>query len=213
MIRVLIADDHAIVRRGLRQILSEERDLVVEAEAGSGDELLRALAQYSVDVVVLDLSMPGRNGLEVLADVRRERPKLPVLILSMHREDQLAVRALAAGAAGYVSKDSAPVELLQAIRKVVRGGRYVSETLAESLALQLQEAPPDVARLSDREFEVLRQLAAGRRVKEIAADLALSSKTVSTYRARILEKLELRTNADLTLFAAARGLVPGAEVR
>lgn len=209
MIHLLIVDDHAVVRRGLRQILQDEPGLAVQAEAADGHEALEAVRARSFDVVVLDVSMPGRNGLEVLEEIRRARPSLPVLILSVHPEEQLALRLLKAGAAGYVSKDSAPEELVTAIRRVAKGGKYMSPTLADRLVehLQAPAAEPRHESLSDREFEVLLALAGGQRIKEIAAHHNLSVKTVSTYRARVLRKLGVQSNAELTLYAARQGLI------
>jgi two-component system invasion response regulator UvrY len=209
VINLLIVDDHAVVRRGLRQILQDEPGLSVQAEAADGYEALKAVRARSFDVVVLDVSMPGRNGLEVLEELRRERPTLPVLILSVHPEEQLALRLLKAGAAGYLSKDSAPEELVTAIRRVAKGGKYMSATLADRLVehLQTPAAEPRHESLSDREFEVLLALAGGQRIKEIAARHNLSVKTVSTYRARVLRKLGVQSNAELTLYAARQGLI------
>lgn len=212
MIRVLIADDHAVVRRGLRQILQDEPGIAVDAEAANGDEALEAVRKRSFDVVVLDVSMPGRHGLEVLDEFRRLWPSLPVLILSVHPEDQLALRLLKAGAAGYLSKDSAPEELVKAIRRVAKGGKYLSANLADRMVARLQTpvSEPPHESLSGREFEVLLALAGGERVKEIAARHDLSIKTVSTYRARILRKLGVQSNAELTLYAVRSGLIaPG----
>lgn len=214
MIRVLIADDHAVVRRGLREILQEEPGLAVAAEASDGDEALEAVRRVKLDVVVLDVTMPGRNGLETLGEIRRRRPSLPVLVLSVHPEDQFALRLLKAGAAGYLCKDSAPEELVKAIRRVAEGGKYMSPSLADRLVSQLQApaAEPLHGSLSAREFEVLLALASGRRVKEIAARHNLSVKTISTYRSRVFRKLGVESNADLTLYAVRQKLIgPGSE--
>ncbi|MBI3799493.1 MAG: response regulator transcription factor [Deltaproteobacteria bacterium] len=209
MVKILIADDHAVVRRGLKQIMTDEPDLLVVGEAQTAQQALELVRQQAWDVVVLDITMPGRSGLEVLKELQRERPKLPVLVLSMHPEEQFAVRALKAGAAGYLTKESAPGELVTAIRKVLGGGRYVSATLAETLAFELAVAPDQSPHetLSNREYEVFRLLAAGKTVSEIAAQLFLSVKTISTYRARILEKMNLKHNAELIRYAVTRGLV------
>lgn len=210
MIKVLIADDHAVVRRGLKQILEETRDIVVKGEATNATEVLEKIrCSAPWDVVVLDITMPGRSGLDILKDIRLEQPKLPVLILSMHSEDQYAVRVLKAGAAGYLTKESAPDELVKAIRKVVSGGKYVSPTLAEKLATQvdIDAAQPLHHSLSDREHEVLCLLASGKTPTQIAGDLRLSIKTVSTYRTRILEKMRLKTSAELMHYAIKNGLV------
>ncbi|MCU0586847.1 MAG: response regulator transcription factor [Syntrophobacteraceae bacterium] len=208
MIRVLVADDHAIVRQGLKLILSEEFDSLVLGEACSGRELLQLVDRDDWDIVVLDITLSDRNGLDILKDLKLQRPKLPVLILSMHSEDQFAVRSLKAGASGYMTKENVPEELVKAIKKVLGGGRYVSATLAEKLAFELdaQVRPPHEA-LSDREYQVLRMIASGRTVSEIAEELALSVKTISTYRARVLEKLRMKTNAELTHYAIRNSLV------
>ena len=209
MIRVLIADDHTVVRQGLKQILSEDPQLTVVGEAADGNEVLAALETLSVDALVLDITMPGRNGLDVLKEVKRKRPTLPVLVLSMHPEDQFAIRILRAGAAGYITKESAPEELVGALRKVCSGGKYVSPQLAERLAVFIEDETtrPPHEKLSDREFEVLRMLALGKTVTEVAEELLLSVKTVSTYRARVLEKMKMASNADLTRYALQNGLI------
>lgn len=209
MIRALIADDHAVVRQGLKQILGDMPEMVVAGEATTGQEVLDKVRAETWDVVVLDISMPDRSGLDVLKQLRSERPKLPVLVLSMHSEDQYAMRVLKAGASGYLTKDSAPDELVKAIRKVVSGGRYVSSFLAEKLAFEIgtdsSRLPHET--LSDREFQVLRLIAAGESVTEIAAELYLSVKTVSTYRARMLEKMNLATTAELIHYAMQNHLI------
>jgi DNA-binding NarL/FixJ family response regulator len=210
----LIADDHAVVRRGLREILQEEPGLAVVAEAADGREALEAVRRMTLDVVVLDVTMPGRNGIEALDAIRRLRPSLAVLVLSVHPEDQFALRLLKAGAAGYLCKDSAPDELVKAIRRVAQGGKYISPSLTDSLVSQLQApaAEPLHGSLSAREFEVLLALASGRRVKEIAARHNLSVKTVSTYRSRVFRKLGVQSNAALTLYAVRQGLIgPGSD--
>jgi two-component system invasion response regulator UvrY len=209
MIRALIADDHAVVRQGLKQILGDTPEMLVAGEATNGQEVLDKVRAEPWDVVVLDISMPDRSGLDVLKQLRSERPKLPVLVLSMHSEDQYAVRVLKAGASGYLTKDSAPDELVKAIRKVVSGGRYVSSLLAEKLAFEIgtdsSRLPHET--LSDREFQVLRGIAAGKSVTEIAAELYLSPKTVSTYRARLLQKMNLGTTAELIHYAMQNHLI------
>jgi len=203
MINVLIADDHAVVRQGLKQILQETQDMHLAGEAADGHEALALTRSAQWDVLVLDLTMPGLGGLDVLKEVQAERPHAPVLILSMHAEDQFAVRLLKAGAAGYLNKETAPEELIQAIRKVVDGGKYISTVLAERLAFEMDpnSDKPRHESLSDREFQVLRLLASGKAVKEIAEELSLSPKTISTYRARILDKMNMRTNAELIHYA------------
>ena len=209
MINVLIADDHTVVRQGLKQILSEDPQLTVVGEAVDGNEVLTALETLKVDALVLDITMPGRNGLDVLKEVKRKRPTLPVLVLSMHPEDQFAIRILRAGAAGYITKESAPEELVGALRKVCSGGKYVSPQLAEKLAVFIEDKTtrPPHEKLSDREFEVLRMLALGKTVTEVAEELLLSVKTVSTYRSRVLEKMKMTSNADLTRYALQNDLM------
>jgi DNA-binding NarL/FixJ family response regulator len=207
--RILIADDHAVVRRGLKQILAEAFKGSVFGEATNSQEALERVWKEPWDVVILDLTMPGRSGLDVLKEIKRERPKLPVLILSMHPEDQFAVRLLKAGASGYMTKESAPEELVGAVKKAVAGGRYVSVPLAEKLASLIvhdaQAAPHES--LSDREFLILRMIASGKPVSAIARDLALSVKTVSTYRARLLEKMSMTNNSELVHYAFQNQLV------
>lgn len=208
--KILIADDHAVVRRGLQQILLDAYESPVFGEATNGQEALDILANEEWDVVILDISMPGRSGLDVLKEIRKHRPNLPVLVLSIHPEDQFAVRVLRAGAAGYMTKETAPEELVNAIAKVIDGGTYVSPSLAEILALDLQRDTSDVLphiRLSDREYEVMLMIASGKSVSEIADELSLSVKTISTYRARILEKVHMKSNAELTRYAITHGLV------
>jgi DNA-binding NarL/FixJ family response regulator len=209
MIKVLVADDHAVVRRGLRQILAETSDILVGGEAESTSEVLALLRHGRFDAVVLDLHLKGQSGLELLADLRREFPSLPVLILTMYPEEQYAIRAVRAGAAGFLTKESAPDKLIEAVRKVAAGGRYVSAALAEKLAAFVAKgaggAPHEV--LSNREFQILRLIASGRTVSEIAMQLSLSVKTVSTHRARILAKMNMRTSAELTHYAVKNGLV------
>ena len=209
MIKVLIADDHAVVRSGLKQILAETSDIVVAGEAVNGREVLQKLEQQHWDVLVLDITMPGRGGLEVLKDIKHLKPELPVLVLSMHAEEQFATRTLKAGAAGYLNKESAPEELVKAIRKVLAGGKYVSATQAERMVGELtgdgDKLPHEL--LSDREYEILCLIASGKTPTEMARELSLSVKTVSTYRARILEKMNLTTNAQLTHYAIKGGLV------
>jgi two-component system invasion response regulator UvrY len=209
MIRVLVADDHAVVRRGLVQILDEAPDMAVAGEASTGHQVLQAVRRCDYDVLVLDIAMPEGGGLEALQQLRSLKPDLPILILSMYSERQYAVRALKAGAVGYLTKESAPGELVAAIRQVAQGKRYVTRTLAEKLAVSLEgeakKEPHDT--LSDREYQVMCLLAAGRTVTEVAADLWLSSKTVSTYRSRILKKLNLKTTSEIVRYALERGLV------
>jgi two-component system, NarL family, invasion response regulator UvrY len=209
MKRILIIDDHEIVRDGLKKILNEQPDDKTFGEASTAAEALRLVAEQDWDVVVLDLSLGGRSGLEVLKELKQIRPRLPVLILSMHSEEQYARRAFRAGAAGYITKDSPRAELVKAINKVAAGGRYVSPALAEELVIDLErrsDGPPHET-LSDREFEVLCLIASGKTVGEIASLLSLSDSTISTYRARILEKMGMKTNAELTHYAIQNSLV------
>jgi len=207
--RILIADDHAVFRRGLAETLGEAFSRVTFGEAKTAQETLEHVRRQDWDVVILDISMPGKSGLDILDDLHRLRPKLPVLLLSMHPESQYARRALKSGAAGYLTKESVPEELKEAVRRVQAGGRYVSATLAETLAFDLRRAPdtPVHELLSDREFQVLRMIASGRTVKQIADDIALSVKTVSTYRARILLKTGMKTTAELIRYALQTHLV------
>ena len=205
--RILLVDDHAVVRSGIRTILEDHLEAVDVVEAANGDAAL-ALLGDKLDVVVLDLSMPGRSGIDLLAEIKHRHPKLPVLILSFHAEEHFAVRALRAGAAGYLAKSAAPEELVAAVTKVSRGGRYVTEGVAERLAAGLDKTPGALHdSLSDREFDVLRGLASGQSVSDLAAQLHLSVKTISTYRARLLEKMGMASNAELTRYALQNGLV------
>jgi DNA-binding NarL/FixJ family response regulator len=209
MIKVLIADDHAIVREGLKQILADTPDIVVAGEAVNAAQTLERVMKEDWGVVVLDITMPGRSGFDILKDLKAARPGLRVLVQSMHPEDQFALRALKAGAAGYINKESAPDELVKAIRKVNAGGRYVSPALAEKMALRQvsEETRPPHELLSHREYQVLLLIASGKTATQIATQLGLSVKTVSTYRTRILEKMRLETNAQLTHYAIQRRLV------
>jgi two-component system, NarL family, invasion response regulator UvrY len=207
--RVLIADDHAVFRRGLKETLAEAFSRVAFGEAKSAPETVEQVRRQDWDLVILDISMPGKSGLDILDDLKRLRPKLPILLLSMHPEQQFARRALRAGAAGYLTKDSVTEELKEAVKKIVAGGRYVSATLAEKLAVDLRRGAdrPLYELLSDREFQVLRMIASGKTVKDISEELTLSVKTVSTYRARILEKTGMKTNAELIRYALQTQLV------
>lgn len=207
--RILIVDDHAVVRDGLKTIFDETPGAAVFGEASTAQEALNLVAGENWDIVVLDIALGARNGLEVLRELKRIRPKLAVLIFSMHSEEQYARRAFKAGAAGYVTKGSSRAELVQAIMKVADGRRYVSSALAEKLVLDIErgtDRPPHEA-LSDREFEVMCLIASGKTVREIALLLSLSDKTISTYRARILEKMDMKTSAELTHYAIQNGLV------
>jgi len=209
MIRVVVVDDHAVVREGLKRIIAENPGMAVTGEAGDGFEAINVVQKTSCDVVVLDISMPNKSGLDVLKQLQVDHPRLPVLVLSMHAEDQYAVRVLRAGAAGYLTKESAPARLVQAIRKVVRGGKYVSPALAQKLVFDLESGSERPAHelLSDREYQVLCMLSSGKTVTDIANELALSIKTISTYRVRLLEKLKMKNNAELTRYAIKESLV------
>ena len=207
--RILITEDHAVVREGLKLILADHFKKAVFGEARNATEALALVWKEKWDVVVLDITMPGRSGLEVLKEIKRSRPRLPVLVLSMHPEDQFAVRLLKAGAAGYLTKESAGQELVGAIKKVVGGGRYISPSLAERMAsyltIDVRKAPHE--RLSDREFLILRMFASGKQVSQVAKELTISVSTVSTYRTRILEKMDMKNNAELTHYALQKELV------
>lgn len=209
MIKILIADDHAIVRKGLKQIVSETPDIIVIDEASTGYEVVDKVRGNDYDAVILDISMPGGDGLDILKQIKKVKSKIPILVLSVHPEDQYAVRALRAGAAGYLTKESAPDELITAIRRVSGGRKYVSSQLAEKLALHIEvdseKKPHEI--LSDREYQVLCMIASGKSVKDVAAELCLSVKTISTYRTRILEKMRMKNNAALTHYAIKHGLV------
>ncbi len=209
MLRILIADDHPVVRQGLRQTIAETSDMVVVDEAGNGWEVLSKVRASSYDVVLLDISMPGRSGMDILKELKDERPGLPVLILSIHPEEQYALRAFKAGASGYLTKESAPDELVAAIRKISTGGKYISSSLAEILASELGTSNEELLHktLSNREYQVMRMIALGKTVTEIAEELSLSVKTVSTYRSRILEKMKMKNNAEITYYAVKNRLV------
>ena len=208
VIRILIADDHPVVRQGIRLIISSAGDIVVAAEASDGRELLEAARTIPHDVVLLDLSMPATDGLDLLKQLKRERPKTPILILTMSPEDQFAIRALKAGAAGYLMKESAPPELVSAIRRVMAGGRYLTPRVAEKLAdhLASDSERPLHEMLSDREYQVMRMIAAGKPTRQIATELALSVKTLGTYRARIFEKMRMKSPAELAAYVVRNGI-------
>jgi two-component system, NarL family, invasion response regulator UvrY len=210
MIRVLVSDDHALLRAGAKEIVLRGFQDAVCGEAANGEEVLAQVKAQKWDLVILDVSMPGRSGVEILGELRRLHPKLPILVLSVHPEDQYGKRMLRAGASGYMNKDVAPDELINAIRKVLAGGRYVSPTLAEKLAMDMSSSGgegPSHETLSDREFEVLRMIASGKAVGQIAEEIHLSVATVSTYRARILLKLNMSTTAELIRYAIENHLV------
>lgn len=207
--KILLADDHPVVRRGLRQLLQEHQGFDVVAEVSTGQEALAYTRAHECDVVVLDISMPGMNGLETLKQLHGERPLLPILMLSIYPSEQFAIRSFRAGAAGYLCKEASPDELVEAVGKVYGGGRYVSPEFANRLVIESSDRPGRLGheRLSDREFQVLRALAAGRTVSEVARQLRLSVKTISTHRANLLRKLGLRTTADLIKYALEQGLL------
>ncbi|MGB8648767.1 MAG: response regulator transcription factor [Anaerolineae bacterium] len=209
LLKILIADDHAVVRQGLRLILAEAFKKAVFGEAQNSQELLDLVRKGRWDALVMDLTMPGVNGLDLLKQIKYEHPEVPVLILSMHPEEQYAVRTLKAGAAGYLTKESASEELVNALHKILRGGKYINASVAEKLLLDLgkdSERPPHEL-LSDREYQVMFMIAMGKKVGQIAQELSLSVKTVSTYRVRVLEKMNMKTNAELTHYAIQNNLV------
>jgi two-component system invasion response regulator UvrY len=207
--KILIVDDHAVVRQGIKQIITDMDTPVEVAEAGNGSDAIRMLREGAWDMVLLDINLPGKNGIEVLKQIKSEWKKLPVLMLSMYSEDQYAMRAIRSGASGYMTKETAPDELLSAISKVTRGGRYISAAVAEKLVFEQDETCDELPHhvLSDREYEVLRLIASGKTVSEIADQLLLSVKTISTYRSRILEKMKMKHNAELTHYAIKQELV------
>jgi len=209
MIKVLLVDDHTIVREGLRQILEEASDIAVADEASNAQEVINKVWNNNYDIVLLDISLPGRSGLDVLKQLKSIKPDLPILILSMHPEEQYAIRSLRAKASGYLTKESASDELIDAIRKVAKGRKYITSSLAEKLAFELEDNSrcPSHKNLSDREFQVMCMIASGKRIKEIADTLSLSVKTISTYRARILKKMNMRNNSQLIHYAIKYGLV------
>jgi two-component system invasion response regulator UvrY len=209
MINTLIADDHAIVRRGIRQIISEDPEITVLGEASNAEEIMSQLYEHDWNVIVLDITMPGKNGLDVLIEIKQKRPEIKVLILSMHPEEEIALRALKTGASGYLNKDSVPGELIKAIRKINDGGKYISSELAESIAFSVDKdlAIPPHELLSEREYQVMCLIASGNTLSQIATELSLSVKTVSTYRTRILEKMQMKSNVELTHYAIKHKLV------
>jgi two-component system invasion response regulator UvrY len=209
MLRILIADDHAIIRKGLKQILFEEYPSAIIEEVNDAEEVIKKTISHEWDIIICDLSMPGRSGLDVVQQVKQNCPRLPVLILSIHPEEQYAIRVLKAGAAGYLSKDAATEELVKAVQRVLQGRKYVSAAIAEKMAveLDLDQTKPLYERLSDREFDVFKFIAAGKTVSDIAGQLSLSITTVSTYRARILVKLDMKSNAELTRYGLENKLI------
>jgi two-component system invasion response regulator UvrY len=209
MIRILIADDHTLVRKGLKQLLLDTKGIEKVDEANDGKETINKVGKKDYDLVLLDISLPGRSGIDVLKQLKSLKPKLPVLILSMHPEEQYAVRSLRAGASGYLTKERAPDELIEAIQKVANGGKYITSSLAEKLAGEIgpSTGKPLHETLSDREYQVMCMIASGKTVKDIAEDLNLSVKTISTHRARILRKMHMDNNAQLTHYAIKHNLV------
>jgi len=209
MIKILIADDHAIVREGLKQIVAEEKDMLVAGEAGNTNEMFELLKEEEFAIIILDISMPGRSGLEALKFLKKNYPEVPALILSMFSEEQYGLRALKAGAAGYLKKVSAPTELVSAIRKIVSGGKYINQSLAEKLADEydsdMKERMHD--KLSDREYQIMCLIASGKSAEEISLDLSISINTVYSYRNRILEKMHLKSNVELTQYALQNKLI------
>ncbi|BAL26319.1 response regulator transcription factor [Azoarcus sp. KH32C] len=213
-LRVLLADDHAIIRDGLKQILADTEDLAVAGEAANGHDLLHLVREQAWDVLVLDISMPGRNGLDLIRLVREEQPRLPILILSMHHEEQYAVRALHAGASGYLTKESDADLLVHAIRRVARGGVYVSDTVAELMARGLMPTTNELPHtsLSDREYQIFHMLVMGQGLTEIANELSLSVKTISTHKTRILQKMAMANTSELIRYAVAHNLVEAGDL-
>jgi len=209
MIKILIADDHAVVREGVKHIFAETPDIKVTGEAGSGQEALQKLGRHEYDLLLLDIAMPGRDGLEILKEIRAQNPRLPVLMLSMFPEEQYALRSLKSGASGYLTKDSIPNELVKAVRKVLKGGNYISSSFSERLLMEIATdvSKPLHERLSDREFQIMKMIASGKTMNEIADELSLSSKTVYTYRTRILEKMGMKNNMEVTHYATKHGLI------
>jgi two-component system, NarL family, invasion response regulator UvrY len=209
MIKILVADDHAVVRKGIEQIIAETADIAVAGEARNGQEVLETALNNEYDLVLLDISMPGRDGLEILKELKQRQPGLAVLMLSMYPEEQYAIRALRSGASGYLTKESAPAELIAAIRKVSTGGKYVSASLAEKLAAKLgnHSERPLHENLSDREYQIMCMIASGKKQTDIAGELSLSIKTISTYRTRLLMKMHMKSNSEITRYALENKLV------
>lgn len=209
MIKVFIADDHAVVRRGIIQILSEEPDIEVVGEAANAEEIMTQLYDKDWDILVLDITMPGKNGLDAMLEIKQRKPEIKILILTMYPEEEIAIRALKTGALGYLTKDSVPGELIKAIRKVQQGSRYISSAIAESIALSFEKNKANLPHetLSDREFQILCLIASGNTLHQIAENLSISVKTVSTYRSRILEKMNMKSNVELAHYAIKHRLV------
>ena len=211
MIKILIADDHTIVRKGLVQLLDDAKDITVTGEARNAADVLNQISEHPFDAIVLDINMPGRSGLDIMKEIKTYRPSLPVLILSMFPEEQYAIRVIKAGAAGYLTKESAPEELMKAIRVVAGGKKYISSSLAEQPADHFDQSmeKPSIERLSDREYETMLKIASGKTLTEIASELSISVKTVSTYRRRILDKLNLNSNVEITQLVIKNNLKTG----
>lgn len=209
MIKIFIADDHVIVRRGIKQILSDESDIIISGEASNTEEIMDHLFDTEWDILILDITMPGRNGLDALIELKQRKPEMKILILSMHPEEELALTALKSGAAGYLNKSSVPGELVKAIRRIYEGGRYITTSLAEKIAFSIDKDPAILLHqnLSEREYQVMCLIASGNTLSEIAEILSLSVKTVSTYRTRILDKMSLHTNVELTHYAIKYKLI------
>lgn len=209
MIKILIADDHPLVREGLSKILKEEIDMEVVCKVSNGYDILKQIDNHTLDIIVMDISMPGISGIDVLNEIRAKSIKIPVLILSMHPEERYAIRVLKCGAAGYITKESAPEELIRAIRKIISGGKYITPTIAEKLAIEIEldKSKSPHEKLSDREFQVFCRIASGKSPQQIAEELCLSLTTISTYRVRILEKMDMKTNAELTHYAFQNHLI------
>jgi two-component system invasion response regulator UvrY len=209
MIKIIIADDHPLIRKGIKDVLEEEMDFNVVADAAFPHEVINGIQEHDPDILITDLSMPGRSGLELISDVRQLYPKLPILVLTMHPEERFAVRALKAGVAGYLTKDTKPEEIVKAVRQIISGRKFITQSIAEKLATELDrdldKLPHEL--LSDREFQVMRMLAAGQKVREIAVKLSLSIRTVNTYRSRIFDKMKMRTDTELTMYAMEYHLI------
>jgi len=209
MAKILIVDDHAVVRKGIKQILSEENEVSVLGEASNSDELMKLLYENDWDIIILDITLPGKNGLDLLIEIKKRKPDTKVLILTMHPEEEIAIRALKTGASGFLNKDSVPAELTNAIKKIISGGKYISSSLGEKLALLLDRDSATIPHetLSGREFEILCLISSGNTLTDIAQKLSISIKTVSTYRTRILEKMNMKSNVELTHYAIKHKLV------
>ncbi|MFI5144180.1 MAG: response regulator [Ignavibacteria bacterium] len=209
MINVFIADDHAVVRSGIKQILSEDNTITVVGEASTTEEIMDQLYDKNWDILILDITMPGKNGLDAMIEIKQRKPEVKILILTMHSEEEIAIRALKTGASGYLNKESVPGELIKAVKKVYEGGRYISPSIAESIALSFEKNKPQLLHedLSDREFQIMCLIASGNTLHQISDNLAISVKTVSTYRSRILEKMNMKSNVELTHYAIKHRLV------